>query len=195
MLECEQLDDYKNLSDNELISLYKNGDQFAFQQLAVRYIFIIRNKSSDLYNMGIESEDLFQEGLLGLHNAVRSFDENGGASFRTYAGICIHNRLVSAVRSANTNKNKINNAAVSLDDKTELHSLPVTDPEDAFITRESFRGFVSYLKDNLSETELSVLSLYLDGNSYDEIAERLGVTKKVCDNAMQRVRKKLSIMN
>ena len=195
MLEYEQLDDFKELSDIELIRLYKQGDQVAFHQLAVRYIFIIRNKSSDLYNMGIESEDLFQEGLLGLHNAVRSFDENGGASFRTYAGICIHNRLVSAVRTANTDKNKINNISVSLDDETDLRSLPLTEPENVVIIKEDFQGMVDYLKTNLSETELSVLSLYLEGNSYDEIAKTLEITKKACNNAMQRVRKKLRIMN
>lgn len=194
MLECEQLDDYMNLSDNELIELYKQGDQLAFQQLAVRYIFIIRNKSSDLYNMGIEYEDLFQEGLLGLHNAVRSFNENGGASFRTYAGICIRNRLVSAVRTANTDKNKINSIVLSLDDETDLQSLPVTEPENLIILRENFQRFIDYLKTNLSKTELSVLSLYIEGNSYDEIAGKLEITKKACDNAMQRVRKKLRIM-
>lgn len=195
MFENEQIDEYKNLSDTELIHLYKNGDQTAFQQLAVRYIFIIRNKSSDLYNMGIESEDLIQEGLLGLHNAVRSFDENGGASFRTYASICIRNRLVSAVRTANADKNKINSISVSLDDETELYSLPDNEPENAVIIREDLQGLVDYLNNNLSKTELSVLSLYLEGKSYNQISEALNVSKKVCDNAMQRVRRKLRIKN
>lgn len=194
MLENEQLDDFKNLTDIELIKLYKNGNQTAFQQLAVRYIFIIRNKSSDLYNMGIESEDLFQEGLLGLHNAVLSFNEKGGASFRTYAGICIRNRLISAVRAANADKNRINSIAVSLDDEAELHSLPDTEPENAVIINENSEGLAKCLKNNLSETEISVLMLYLDGKSYDDIAKTMNIPKKSCDNAMQRVRKKLKAM-
>lgn len=195
MIEFEQFDDYIHFNDVELIDLYNQGDQLAFQQLVVRYIFIIRNKSLDLYNMGIEPEDLFQEGLIGLHNAVRSFNKNDRASFRTYAGICIRNRLVSAVRTANTDKNKINNISDNIYDETEIQSLPFTEPENALIIKESFQGFIDYLKTNFSETELSVLSLYLEGNSYDMIAEQLKLTKKACDNAMQRIRKKLRIMN
>lgn len=191
MLENQQ--GLENLDDTELIRRYHNGEQEAFQQLAVRYIFVIRNKSSDLYHMGIEKDDLFQEGLLGLHNAVRSFDENGSASFGTYASVCIRNKLVSAVRNANAEKNKINNAASSIDDAAELPFPSEFEPENVVIINEELSSLLDYLRNSLSAKELSVLSCYLDGMTYSQIAEKLNITQKACDNAMQRVRRKLRI--
>ncbi len=194
MLKYAQLDDFEGLSDTQLLRLYKNGNQTAFQQLAIRYIFIIRAKAYNLYNKGVESEDLFQEGLLALHYAACSFDENGDVPFSTYAGVCVRNRLISAVRTANTNKNRINNISVYLDD-TESNSYSLNDPENILIIREDLEKLTDYIKTNLSKTELRVLSLYLDGSSYNKIASVLGITKKSCDNAMQRVRKKLKIID
>ncbi len=193
MLENEQLDDFKKLSDAELIRLYKNGSQTAFQQLALRYIFIIRNKSSEFHNAFMENDDLLQEGLLGLHNAVCSFNENSNTSFRTYAGICIRNRLVSAVRAANAEKNKINNSVSSIDTVSDIPIPSNCEPENVFIINEELTSLLNYIKNNLSSTELSVLSCYLDGMTYKQIAAKLNLTGKACDNAMQRVRKKLKI--
>ncbi|MBQ8134969.1 MAG: sigma-70 family RNA polymerase sigma factor [Clostridia bacterium] len=184
-------DKLSSLSDEELAALCKDGMQEAFGELSVRYIFIIRNKASNLYNMGIEADDLFQEGLIGLNNAVRTFDENGNASFRTYASVCIHNRMVSAVRSANSSKNKINHLTVSLTEELDVLSAPHTEPESALMAEEDFKELSGKIRNSLSELEMQVVLLYIDGYSYDEIAEKLRIPKKSCDSAMQRVRKKL----
>lgn len=180
-------DERTGLTDTELITLYQNGDQTAFQQLAVRYMFVIRRKSADLFGKGMEADDLMQEGFLALHSAVNTYRESSGASFATYAGVCIRNRLISAVRSANTAKN-----GVRAEPLTEDVPVPSdSQPENAFVIKEDFERLNRYIGNSLSRTEMQVLSLYLDGSSYDEIAKKLGISKKSCDNAMQRVRRKL----
>lgn len=195
MLENQQLDEFKDLTDVELIRLFKNGEQIAFQQLAVRYIFVIKNKSSDLYTAGIEPDDLMQEGFLALSSAVDSFDENGEASFRTYAGVCIRNRLLSAVRSAKSKKNKINTVSVSDEDVQNVPMQSEKEPENSVIIKEDFLSLIGYIEKTLSKTEMEVLSMYVDGKSYEEISKLLGISVKSCNNAMQRVRRKLRLKN
>ena len=191
MLEVAKIDEFIRLTDNELIELFRNGNQTAFSQLALRYMFVIKNKSVDLHGKGIDEDDLMQEGFLALHSAVNSYDENSEASFRTYASVCIRNRLVSAVRIANSRRNKINNdmSSIGLDESIPLR--PEKEPENAFIIKQDYAQLVQYIKENLSKSELKVLSMYIDGMSYDEIAKTLGKSRKFCDNAMQRVRTKL----
>lgn len=195
MLEDVQLDEFKDLTDTDLIRLFKNGSQAAFQQLAVRYMFVIRSKFADLYDKGIETDDLMQEGFLALHSAVKTYHENANTSFRTYAGTCIRNRLVSAVRSVNSKKNQFNVAASSLESAENIPVSSENEPENALIIKEDFSRLMKYIETNLSKTEQQVLLLYLDGKSYDEISQTLEISKKSCDNAMQRVRQKLKIRN
>ena len=178
-------------SDEELVEMYRNGIQDAFGELSVRYIFVIRSASAGLYNMGVETDDLYQEGLVALHSAVKSYSDDGRASFRTYAGVCIRNRLLSAVRAANNNKNFINNVTVSIYDEPVEIPAPMTEPERIVVADEELNDVIRTAKRKLSELEFNVLSLYIDGNSYEDIAKLLGLSVKVCDNAMQRVRRKL----
>ena len=178
-------------SDEELVEMYRNGIQDAFGELSVRYIFVIRSASAGLYNMGVETDDLYQEGLVALHSAVKSYDDGGGASFRTYAAVCIKNRLMSAVRSANNKRNFINNTAVSIYDEPMELSAPFSEPEGLVVAEEGMKDILRTARDRLSELEFRVMELYIDGNSYEEISKLIGVSVKVCDNAMQRVRRKL----
>lgn len=191
MLESAKIDEFIDLTDNELIELFRKGNQTAFSQLALRYMFVIKNKSADLHGKGIDEDDLIQEGFLALHSAVKSYDENSEASFRTYASVCIRNRLVSVVRIANSQKNKLNNSLPSVELDENIPLRPEKEPENAFIIKQDFAQLVQYIKENLSKSELKVLSMYLEGMSYDEIARVLGKSRKFCDNAMQRARKKL----
>ncbi len=191
MREFEYPEKYKDISDEKLVCLCREGVQDAFAALSVRFIFVLKNKSEELKGNGVEPEDLFQEGLIGLNDAVVSFDENGGAAFRTYAGVCIRNRMISAVRKANSSGNLITNSALPLSEQTDAPSAYYTEPEKAFAAREKLRDVMYFIENYLTELEKSVLSLYLEDNSYDDISEQLGISRKACDNAMQRVRRKL----
>ncbi len=188
MLEIRQTEGLIDLSDGELIRLFKEGDQKAFQQLALRYMFVIKRKAGDFQNIGIDLDDLIQEGFLGLYSAVNTYSEAGKASFRTYASVCIRNRMVSAVRSASRE--------ICAEELTE--DIPIKsedEPENSFIIKENFARLMKRIETSLSKSEKKVLSLYLEGKSYDEIAAELNKSRKFCDNAMQRARKKLAISN
>ena len=185
MLELRQVEGLMDLSDTELIRLFKEGNQTAFQQLALRYVFVIKKVACN-FQGSMDNDDLIQEGFLGLYNAVNTYNENGGASFRTYAGVCIRNKMVSAVRSAGK--------GIRTEELRE--DIPVRsedEPENAFIIKEEFAEVMKCIEERLSKSEKKVLSLYLEGKSYDEIAAELNKSRKFCDNAMQRVRKKLHI--
>ncbi len=191
MLGNELSDNYDNISDAQLVRLYREGSESAFRQLAGRFFLTLRKRAADNAKCAADIDDLMQEGLIGLHYAALSFNENGGASFLTYANVCIRNRIISAVRHEKSLKNSINSAASSIEEAGDVPALPEQDPLNAVIIKEELRALGEYLDKNLSESESAVLELYLDGRSYDEIAEKLGISRKSCDNAMQRVRKKL----
>lgn len=190
MLEEELFDVSADESDVQLLRRYRTGDQSAFYQLANRFFLILRNKAA-AYSGGADTDDLVQEGLIGLNNAALTYDENASASFRTYADACIRNRMLSALRRSSPEKERMNGTVTSIEEAKELESPPECDPLNAVIVKEELQALESYLREQLSPAESRVLDLYLLGLGYDEIAERLGITRKSCDNAMQRVRKKL----
>ncbi len=191
MQEVDFQGDYEQLCDEELVELYNCGVQDAFGELSVRYILVIRNRSAGLYNMGVEAEDLFQEGLIALHTAARTYRDGEGVSFSAYASRCIRNRLISAVRKVNSDKNRINNNTVSLDYRDDGQCDPQSEPERLLMADEGIKELMELAHDNLSDMEMRVLALYIDGKSYEEISGKLGIPIKSCDNAMQRVRRKL----
>lgn len=191
ILVFEVSEKFKGLSDEVLASMYKGGSQEAFNELFVRYLSVIRKKALDLSGTGIDHDDLFQEGLIGLHSAARSYCRDGGAGFGTYADICIRNRMISAVRSANSSRNSLNNAALPLTEDHNDIAAPDSDPDDILIAGEELREFSKKLRDALSEQEKRVLALYIEGKTYKEISDCMGITVKSCSNAMQRARKKL----
>lgn len=194
MQDFEISEKYKLITDEELVILYRNGVQDAFTALAVRYVYVIRRLASGFGNMSVEFDDLLQEGNIGLVNAVNTYKNGGTASFRTYAGVCIRNRMISVVRKANSSLNSINNEALPLSEQTEVLSAPDTEPESFVDSVERTKEIFRVIRENLSELERNVLSLYIDGKRYEEIAADLGITVKVCNNAMQRVRKKLRFL-
>lgn len=184
-------------TDAQLAELVKNGDSEAFAELTVRYMAVIRAKAQPYRSGGTEKEDLFQEGLLGLLNAARTFDLLKGASFRTYAGVCISNRIIMAYRSSGGRKNDPLSNFVSLneDEAAELTMRGDTaDPETFYADREGFKLMCLQIEKILTPLELRVLHQYLSGCSYSEIAKKLSVTEKAADNALQRARYKLKHM-
>ena len=189
---------YTTKSDEELQSLAKARVAGAEEALAERYARVVRMCARPYFLAGGDSEDLIQEGMLGLLSAIREYDEAKGATFKTYAETCIHNRIRSAVRSANRMKNAPLNDGVSLEDvlSDESQSLGTNfytrSPEEQVLARETENEFISAYSRCLSKLEANILRLYLDGLSYGEMAAASGRDVKAVDNAVQRIRRKLA---
>ena len=191
-------------TDEQLIARIREGDGEAERLLFERYKQLVRSRAHSYFLIGADHEDLVQEGMLGLYKAVCEYDETKSAAFKSFAELCITRQILSAIKNATRKKHTPLNHYVSLnrspiesaDDVTLLdtmRSLSVADPEDVLIGRENFEQMVVYLEKALSPMERRVLSLYLDGLSYPQIAARIEKPLKSVDNAMQRVKHKLEI--
>ena len=179
-------------------ALAKEQIEGAEETLAERYVREVRMCARPFFLTGGDSEDLIQEGMLGLLSAIREYDVGKGASFRTYARTCIQNRIKSAVRSSQRMKNAPLNDGVSLDDVLSDESQALgthyyqRSPEEQVLARETEKEFVSTYSRCLSKLEAKILWLYLDGLSYGEIAAVTERDVKAVDNAVQRIRRKLA---
>lgn len=176
----------------QLLCRVRAGEPEAFSQLSARYLWLIRGKAQRFTGAGVpEQEDLFQEGLLGLYAAARTYDEKGGASFATYAGVCVYNRMASAVRRHTNSGNRTLNESLSLssDDASALSTGE--EPGMAVELQERLSQLHSQLEAALSPLEHRVLTLYLGGCRRRDLPRRLGISQKACDNALHRVRAKL----
>ena len=190
----------KELPDEALCSLAVSGDRAAEELLVTRYNRVVRTCARPFFLAGGDSEDLTQEGMVGLIKAVREFDADKEASFRTFAEVCIRNRLYSALRASAREKHQALNQAVSLDTPdfdsnsytSGTSSLAQRDPEDSLIDREHTAALLSGVRKQLSEFEAKILGYYLDGLSCREIAETVGSPPKSVDNAVQRIRRKVA---
>lgn len=186
--------DLSTLSDEMLCAVAVQGSARAEEELVSRYIRLVRICSRPLFLAGGDSEDLIQEGMVGLLHAVRTYDPERQAQFRTYAEVCIRSRLLSAVRAAGRDKHSPLNHCVSLETPLFDTAVSIQDnnPENMLIDREIRNERLSTLKDQLSGFEAKILRLYLGGLSYSEIALQIGRTAKSVDNAVQRIRRKLA---
>ena len=190
----------KELPDEALCSLAVSGDRAAEELLVTRYNRVVRTCARPFFLAGGDSEDLTQEGMVGLIKAVREFDADKEASFRTFAEVCIRNRLYSALRASAREKHQALNQSVSLDTPdfdsnsytSGTSSLAQRDPEDSLIDREHTAALLSGVRKQLSEFEAKILGYYLDGLSCREIAETVGRPPKSVDNAVQRIRRKVA---
>ena len=198
----DRLNSFDEYTDEGLCSLVAAGDRLAEEELAERYSRLVRVCSRPYFLAGGDSEDLIQEGLIGLLSAIRSFESEKEASFRTYAEVCIRNRLCSAIRAAARDKHTPLNQSVSLgtllfDGNPEPYPYGTEyqraeNPEDVVINREERQSKLEAFRGKLSCFERTVLDLYLDGLSYMEIAAEIGKPTKSVDNAVQRIRRKLA---
>jgi RNA polymerase sporulation-specific sigma factor len=191
------------VDDGFLIALAKQGDRNAYDRLVRRYYGFVRLKASSYFLAGGDSDDLIQEGLVGLYKAIRDFRSDRESSFRNFAELCITRQIITAVKTATRNKHTPLNQYVSFsstptaagDDVPTLDQTiagpTIHDPVNRVISSEELRSLVGCLSTALSELESRVLSLYLDGCSYELIAERLGCDTKTVDNALQRVKRKV----
>ena len=192
--------EYAKISDDALQAMAAAGDRGAEEALSERYMRLVRVWARPLFLAGGSSEDLIQEGMIGLLSAIRQYDADSGASFRTFAEHCIRMRLLSAVKSASRMKHLPLNDGLSLeqlseDSGSQLSATPEVfrqDPENLVLARESKEELYAVFSRCLSKMENRVLEYYLDGLSYREIAGRLGRDEKAVDNAVQRIRHKLA---
>ena len=194
--------DFNKCSDETLIDIYRKGDEAAIEALFERYKDIVRKKAKAMYLAGGDSDDLIQEGMIGLYKAVRDYDDTKEAAFKTFASMCINRQLINAVAVSNRKKNIPLNTYVSFDmpaypdedNETRLVDIlkPESEqnPEKLFIDREYSDSFKKKLFDRLSSFEKQVLQLYMEDNDYRQIAMLLGKTPKSIDNAIQRIRAK-----
>jgi RNA polymerase sporulation-specific sigma factor len=193
------------LDDHYLVALAKEGKPDAYDAIVRRYRGFVRLKASSYFLLGGESDDLIQEGLLGLYKAVRDYRTDRESSFRNFAELCITRQIITAVKTATRNKHIPLNQYVSFsqtpaaagDSETTLDDIlpgpSVFDPVNQVIATEELESLISCLSSVLSELESRVLSFYLDGHSYELIAERLECDTKTVDNALQRVKRKVGI--
>ena len=194
--------DFNKCSDETLIDIYRKGDEAAIEVLFERYKDIVRKKAKAMYLAGGDSDDLIQEGMIGLYKAVRDYDDTKEAAFKTFASMCINRQLINAVAVSNRKKIIPLNTYVSFDmpaypdedNETRLVDIlkPESEqnPEKLFIDREYSDSFKKKLFDRLSSFEKQVLQLYMEDNDYRQIAMLLGKTPKSIDNAIQRIRAK-----
>lgn len=179
------------MDENLLVSLAKSGDSNALTELIKSYSEKVLQKSLSFKKIsGIENDDLYQEGMLGLLSAVYTFDESKGVLFSTYAMTLITRKMLSAIRVANKKNGLPMESYVSIDEKADICSGSPT-PEDFLIYNEEIDSILLFVNNNLSKTEKKVFRLNLLGLSYNEIADILDCSEKSVDNALQRIRKKI----
>ena len=187
---------YEALPDENLSALARQGNRDAEEMLVKRYTRLVRQLARPLYLAGGDSDDLIQEGMIGLMCGVREFDGQRPASFRTFAEICIRNRLYSAVRAAARDKHSPLNQSVPLEipffdsQGSSFAALAGENPEDLIIGREGVQDLLSRVRMHLSDFEAKILGYYLDGMTIREMAKAVSRSPKSVDNAVQRIRRK-----
>ena len=189
--------DIMTINDELLWKAVSEGNAEAEEELLKRYSRLVKICSRPYFLIGSDNEDLIQEGMLGLLSAVRQYDPNRDISFRSFAELCIRNRLYTAIKSASRLKHSPLNDYVSIESSNFDESrtrIPyfLRDPEELIIAREKTDEISDFLNDSLSKLESEILNLYLGGLSYSEIAEKVNKPVKSVDNAVQRIRKKLA---
>ena len=194
---------YGNLTDEQIISQIKEGDEQALSFLLNKYRDLVNSKVGKYFIIGAEKEDIIQEGMIGLYKAIKCFNEEKQNSFKTFANLCVERQLITAIKSSNRQKHMPLNSYLSLnisaydnDDEngTELIETfkvdTVEDPLDTIMKKELFDEIQTKMHQSLSKFEEQVLERFIQGESYDVIAKRLDTPVKSVDNAIQRIRKK-----
>ena len=194
----------RELEDLQLVLKARNGSNVALDALIRRYTPFVRLKASSYFLVGGDSDDLIQEGLIGLYKAVRDFRPDKETSFRSFAELCVTRQIITAIKTATRFKHSPLNTYVSFShtpagqdsdgDCTLGDALPgshVNDPAVRVISTEELQSLVGCLGTTLSPLESDALRLYLEGSSYEEMAEELGCDTKTIDNALQRVKRKI----
>ena len=202
MSENKKKDPYEGMTDEEVALLARDGDEAALEVLLNKYKNFVRSKARSYFLIGADHEDIVQEGMIGLFKAVRDFRPDKLASFRAFAELCVTRQIITAIKTATRQKHIPLNSYVSLnrpiyDEESDrtlmdvLSEVQMAGPEELLISREDYSSVENRISEVLSDLEMEVLNSYLEGKSYQEIAEDLGRHVKSIDNALQRVKRKL----
>lgn len=194
---------YDTIADEQLIFDFRNGDSKIMDYIMVKYKSMVRKKARAMYLIGGENEDLIQEGMIGLIKAVRDYNPSQGASFASFADLCVSRQMYTAIEASKRKKHIPLNSYISLyevgaasDEERKVPLIDIiepeveTNPEVLYFGKEFTEAFVEELKESLSALENHVLYLHLLGTDYRTIADLLGKSPKTIDNALQRIRNK-----
>ena len=198
----DEISFYEDKLDEEIALMAKDGNIRALEYLINKYQNFVKAKAKSYFLIGADKEDIYQEGMIGLYKSIRDFKRDKLTSFKAFAELCVTRQIITAIKTATRQKHIPLNTYVSLNkpiydedsDRTLLDVLSgakITDPEELLIGKEEFMNMENEIGGVLSELELEVLSSYLDGKSYQEIACDLDRHAKSIDNALQRVKRKL----
>lgn len=195
-----ELSEYNEMADEIVLNLAKSGDESALNFIMEKYNNIVNMKAYRFFAVGVEKEDIIQEGMIGLYKAIQNYDCDKQNSFKNFANMCIERQLITVVKSANRQKNLPLNSAFSLNspiyedsdiDAIELLDMNcVEDPLETIANKEYFSQIELKIEESLSDFEKKVLSYYKLGKSYNDIAKDMNVKVKSIDTALQRIKKK-----
>lgn len=200
--EYYEIVDNSQQDEYDIVLKASKGDKIALEYIIKKYKNFVKAKAKSYFLIGADKEDIIQEGMIGLYKAIRDFDGNKTNSFKCFADICITRQIITAIKTATRQKHIPLNSYISLnkpiyDEESERTLLDiiatsiVSDPEELIISKEELRRIETKINELLSELEQEVLELYLNGKSYQYIADRLQRDVKSIDNALQRVKRKL----
>ncbi|MCK9444830.1 MAG: RNA polymerase sporulation sigma factor SigH [Tissierellaceae bacterium] len=193
---------YRSMSDEEIIKAANADNEVALEYLIYKYKNYVKLKARSYYLIGADKEDIIQEGMIGLYKAIRDFDSAKETSFRSFAEVCITRQIITAIKTATRQKHIPLNSYISLNkpiyneesDRTLMDIISggkICDPEELMIGKEDLSTIEEKMGKSLSKLELEVFTSYIDGLSYQEIADDLDRHVKCIDNALQRVKKKM----
>jgi RNA polymerase sporulation-specific sigma factor len=194
--------EFKDKPDEEVVLEAQKGNNRAQEYLIAKYENFVKSKAKSYFLIGADKEDIYQEGMIGFYKAIRDFKPDKFTSFKAFAEICVTRQIITAIKTATRQKHIPLNTYVSLnkpiyEDESDrtlidvLSSIAISDPEELIISQEQLKFIEEEIAKVLSELELEVLTSYLDGKSYQEIASDLDRHEKSIDNALQRVKRKL----
>jgi len=198
----EKAVDYDEMLDEEIVELALNGDSYALEYLLNKYKNFVRAKARSYFLIGADREDIVQEGMIGLYKAIRDYRPNKLSSFKAFAELCVTRQIITAIKTATRQKHIPLNSYISLnkpiyDEESDrtlmdvISGVRVTDPEELIIRQEEFSDIENVIEELLSDLEWEVLTSYLQGKTYQEIAAELDRHVKSIDNALQRVKRKV----
>ena len=193
---------YEGMTDEDIALLARDGDEAALELLLMKYKNFVRSKARSYFLIGADHEDIVQEGMIGLFKAIRDFRPDKLTSFRAFAELCVTRQIITAIKTATRQKHIPLNSYVSLnrpiyDEESDrtlmdvLSEVQMAGPEELLISQEDYSSVENRISEVLSDLEMEVLNAYLEGKSYQEIAQDLGRHVKSIDNALQRVKRKL----